>query len=504
MRRVSTGMSTTKAGLIALVLVVVGTYFAFTKSVPFRSHHEIQAVFMDRNLLEARSPVRIAGVDVGTVTEVGRYKDTNMSVVTMRLDDQALPLHKDATVKVRPRLFLEGNFYADLSPGTPNSPILGEGDVLPVTQTSMPVQLDQLLTALQGDTRRSLQETLQGLGEALDSEPTAAEDARQDPAVAGMTGGEALNETLRTSPDALRGTAIVLDGLRGTEPHDLSRMIGGFARATTALAENQDALGSLVSDFNTTMATMADHGDDLSRTVALLGPTAANAQRAFAQLDTALPVTRAFATAMTASVRELPATIAAAEPWLAQARPLLGQAELGGLLDELSPAVSDLARLTHETLDWMPRIDAFNRCITDVILPTGNIKVQDGEHSLDVENYKQFWYAMVGQAGEGQNFDGNGPLLRIAAPGGGQTIKTGKTNYADEALFGNVTLPPLRTSPAYSNKVPPLRRDVPCHTSPVPDVNGPASVGPADGSAPDAPAPSEAAVGPAPAKAAGG
>jgi hypothetical protein len=124
-----------------------------------------------------------------------------------------------------------------------------------------------------------------------------------------------------------------------------------------------------------------------------------------------------------------------------------------------------------------------------VLLPTGDVKVDDGPFSAGVENYKEFWSAMVGQASEGQSFDGNGPMLRLQAASGAHRVETGRTNHQHERLFSNATLPPLRTRPAYPNKVPPIRRDVACHTQDVPDVNGPASVGPADGSAPNAPAP---------------
>jgi hypothetical protein len=49
--------------------------------------------------------------------------------------------------------------------------------------------------------------------------------------------------------------------------------------------------------------------------------------------------------------------------------------------------------------------------------------------------------------------------------------------------------PPLGTRPAYPNQVPPLKRSVPCYTQPVPNINGSAATGPADGSRPNAPAP---------------
>jgi hypothetical protein len=94
---------------------------------------------------------------------------------------------------------------------------------------------------------------------------------------------------------------------------------------------------------------------------------------------------------------------------------------------------------------------------------------------------------MVGQAGEGQGFDGNGSFLRAATPGGDVTVKSGRTNIDRESLLANYTSPPQRTRPAYpSAGPPPLQRKVECHRNAVPDVNGPASVGPADGSRPNA------------------
>jgi phospholipid/cholesterol/gamma-HCH transport system substrate-binding protein len=480
------GMPPFRAGVIAILLVAVGVYFSFHKALPFRHHYQIEAVFKNSNLLGINSPVRISGVDVGKVVAVERYRHTNLSLVKMQIDPQGRPIHRDATLKIRPRLFLEGNFYVDLKPGSPEAPNLADRGLIPVTQTARPVQLDQLLTALQQNTRGQLQQLLQGFGAALDAPPAAADDASQDPDVRGLTGAQALNKTLDTSPQALRGSALVNTALLGPHPHDLSNLIAGFARASRGLANNEGQLADLVTNWNATMQAIAAQAPALRRTVRLLGPTALNARRGFTSLGDALPATRKFARDLAPGVAETPATIAAADPWIAQAKPLLSKAELGGLLDQLSPGTRDLARLGHGTRKFLPSIDQFNRCVTDVLIPTGNIKVQDGGASANVENYKEFWYSMVGQAGEGQLFDGNGPLLRLAAAGGAHTIESGKSNYTGDPSFGNLPLPPLATRPAFPNKVPPLRRDVPCYTQPVPDVNGPASVGPADGSRPNA------------------
>jgi ABC-type transporter Mla subunit MlaD len=482
-------MSPFRAGVIALVVIAIGSWFAFSKDIPFTQTYRIQAVFKNSNLVAPRSPVRIAGIDVGKVVEVGRYKDTNLSVVTMEIQDGGRPVREDATMKIRPRLFLEGNFFIDLKPGTPDAEELPDGGLIPVAQTATPVQLDQVLTSLQSDTRRALQDTLIGFGEAVDSEPTPEDDADQDPDVQGLTGAQALNKAIKTGPQALRGSAIVGAALQGTQPHDLSRLVKGVAGVSRGLARNEAQLGQLFTDLNITLAATAARAPQLEQTVKLLGPTASNLRKGLASINAALPPTREFSRAILPGVRETPDAVAAFEPWLAQATPAFGPRELGGLLRYLTPATRNLARATHASRKLVPQTDVFNRCVTEVIIPTGNVKVDDGEFSANTENYKEFWHAAVGQAGEGQGFDGNGPLLRLATPGGGIPITTGKVNYQDVPLQGSASSTPLRTSPVFPNKLPPLQRKRPCHKNPVPDVNGPSSVGPADNTQKDAPAP---------------
>jgi ABC-type transporter Mla subunit MlaD len=85
----------------------------------------------------------------------------------MQVSDNGLPIHTDARAAIRPRIFLEGNFFVDIQPGTPNTPKLGDGDTIPIQQTRTPVQLDQILGALQADTRSNLSVLLQEYSHAL-------------------------------------------------------------------------------------------------------------------------------------------------------------------------------------------------------------------------------------------------------------------------------------------------------------------------------------------------
>jgi virulence factor Mce-like protein len=491
MRWSERGISPVKASVAGIVLLVLASYFVFTKQLPFTHRYTIKAVVANSNLLAPSSPVRIGGVTVGKVTSTGRYRDTDLALVTMQLDNTSQEIHSDATIAIRPRLFLEGNFYVQLSPGTPDAPALTDGGTIPVEHTSDPVQLDQVLDSLPSDVRFELRQALKGFGQALDAPPTAAENRRLDPAVRGLTGGQAINRTFNTSAQSLRDSAIVSEALTGPGGDQLSEVISGFARASAGLARADGQLTALISNFDQTLQATAAQQQGLRHTVQLLGPTAENASTAFSALDAALPATERFSTELATGVAQLPETITAAYPWLAQARPLLSGSELGGLLHELAPATRSLAELTHDELQFLPQIDAFDRCITGVFLPTGNLVVDDGSLSTGVPNYQEFWYAMVGQAAEGQGADGNGNFLRIGASGGPYTIESGQSNYYGEqdTGFAQMAAAPLRTRPAYPNVVPPLQRAVPCWTQPIPAVNGPASTGPADGSRPNAPPP---------------
>jgi len=157
------------AGVLTLVVAGIVMYFGFTKAIPFRHHYTVSAVFPSANNIRPNSPVRIAGVEVGKVTKIAHAEDgAQAAIVTMRIERKGLPIHRDATMKIRPRIFLEGNFFVDVQPGSASAPRLRDGDRIPINQTAAPVQLDQILSALQAPTRRDLQRILRELSTGLD------------------------------------------------------------------------------------------------------------------------------------------------------------------------------------------------------------------------------------------------------------------------------------------------------------------------------------------------
>jgi virulence factor Mce-like protein len=462
-------------GLIATVVVVILLFLGFTKDIPFTKPFEINATFESANSIRPGSPVRIAGVDVGKVKEIKPQEDGNGAVVVMQIDDEGLPLHSDATAKIRPRIFLEGNFFVDLESGSPSAPILEKGDTLKVTQTATPVQLDQVLTALQGDSRQDLKDLLEQLDIALNSKPTPAQDRDLPPMSRGKSAAESFNDAYDDIPAAERSTAQVLDAFLGTEPgRDLARLIDGTARTTGALIQDEAALQDLITNFNGTMAAFASESSNLQTSIRELPGTLESANRALASLNEAFPPTRAFAREILPGVRETPATIQAAFPWIRQATPLMGEDELGGVAAQLAPASQDLANLTDEAIQLLPQTNLASRCAINNLLPTGNVVIED-EFTTGVENYKEFFYTLTALAGEGQNFDGNGMYVRFQTGGGSNTVSLGDASTPAGQLFGNNVAVPLGNRPAWPSKKPPYKPKATCYKQKRPNLNGPAA-----------------------------
>ncbi len=471
-------------GLVVAILFVVGFYLGFTKHIPFTSRgYELHATFESASTLKPDSPVRIAGVNVGKVQSV--EPKGKAAEVTFTVDDQGQPIHDDATITLRPRLFLEGNLFLDLHPGSPSAPDMSSGSTIPVTQTSTAVQIDEVLTSLQSDTRTNLKRALAGYGTALNAVPTSAEDATQDPDVQGMTGGQAINETFRYGGKAGRTSAIANDALLGLHQHDLSGLIRGQRDLFTQLASTDGALSDLITNFNTTAGAFASESANLSATIHELAPTLRTAEPSLRHLNEALPPFRALAQASRPGFRQLPATIQAGSPWLTQVAKLLRPSELGGAASRLAAAAPSLAKVGHKSLKLFPQAGLLGRCTSHNLVPAGNVVIDDAGGAYPSQfvsgqpNVREFFYAAANLAGESQGFDGNGPFVRFQAGGGPQFVRMGVRGapVPDNFLWGNNISAPLGTRPRLpvSGKLPPFRMDVPCYTQDVPDINGPAA-----------------------------
>ncbi len=216
--------------------------------------------------------------------------------------------------------------------------------------------------------------------------------------------------------------------MTGTEPHDLSKLIASIGKVTAALNVHEQQLGELIGNFNTFFAALAAQSRACTRLVAELPQSLSEHRRGLAALDASFPPTRAFAHDILPGVKNTNATVTAALPWIEQVKASLAPSELGGVAKGLAEAVPSLAKLTSEQMPLYTQTEQFNKCLTNLIFPAGNTKLQDGAATTGVEDYKEFWYSLVGLAGIGQSFDGNGATAKFLVGNSGQTLRSRPTS----------------------------------------------------------------------------
>ncbi len=455
------GLSTFAAGAIGIVVLIVFAYAVYTKFAnPFARPFTIHAVFSSANGLQSGSLVRIAGVNVGKVTgvsiEPGCQSADQTPVacraadVTMQIDSDGLPIHQDARFAIRPRIFLEGNFFVDVSPGTPSAPIAPDGHTFPIQQGVEPVQLDQVLTSLQANTRRNLQTLLQQYGKAV------------------VTAGPSYNRSIRYWLPAYQYSALVAHDALGIAPNDLSNYIAAQGTVAGALNANPADLRSLITDLNTTANAFARQSAALRDTIIQLPRTLSAAIPAFNALNAAFPPLRQLAVALLPGVKSTGPAIDASLPFITQLRRLVAPSELQGLVSDLSPTVPALAQLAHETIPLMKnQVRPASSCVANVIFPWSQLTVPDPHFNAangfpPRKVYVEAVDYLPGLAGESRNFDANGPFIRILGPGGAHTYSL------QPGLFGQSLAPLLAVQPQLppGGRRPPYEPTVPCETQP--------------------------------------
>ncbi len=473
------GLSFFKTGVLAAIVILILSFFAYTKKLPWAEEgYTATATFANPATLRETAPVRIAGVNVGKVTSVEPEGDA--AKVTFTVDDDGLPLHTDARITIRPRLFLEGNFFLDLRPGSPSAPVLDDGGDIPVTQTATAVQLDQLLTALQKPDRENLARLLEGYGSALDDKPRRP-DPTQDPDARDLSGAEAINESFIYGARAGKGSSQVSEALLGEQAGDLRKMVDSLGRVFGELAGRERDLRDLITNFNVATGAFAAESRSLEQTLAQLAPLAEDAQGQLAEINTTFPPLRAWARALVPGVKQLPATIRVGNPWLDQTRLLLRKGELGGITHDLRIATPPLAAGTVSLTGMLRQLGLLSNCVTNVLDPTGDVVIND-QFGTGATNFKELFYGFAAEAGEGANFDGNGGFLRIQPAGGPLEVSTPVpgglpgipgVSGGDDVLYGNTIVAPVGTQPLKPSKKPPIRTDANCQSQKLPDLNGP-------------------------------
>jgi phospholipid/cholesterol/gamma-HCH transport system substrate-binding protein len=465
-RRHHRGLSPFAIGLLAIAGIALFVYLAFAQSIPFTKRFEIRGVFSSSNQIRKGNPVRIAGVDVGKVTAIENGPGTTQ-IVKMSIDEDAQPIHADATMKIRPRVFLEGGYFIELRPGSPSAPRLKRGGTVPLPQTAVPVQFHQVLSALNRPSRAGFQRILAEAATSLEG-----------------GGAEGLRRVFPPLAPTLRDAAWLAEAARGTRPGDLPRLIDATSRVTGVMAARSQQLADSVTSLNRVASALASDDAALAASVRELDRVLIEAPDALDALDRTLPTLERFARAIRPGVRIAPPVLDKAADLLVQmdllARSPDSPADLARLVIQVRPVLPELPRLSLLSRGLFPFVGPIVTCLRDNVAPVLKTKLDDGHLSTGRPVWQDLVHALTGFAAGAQSFDANGPWNRYLATAGPEGFSTGNVPGVGQ-LVGSTSEPIAGARPVWrgTRGYPPFRPDQPCTQQKPPDLR--AEAGPVGG-----------------------
>ncbi|MFL5868247.1 MAG: MlaD family protein [Thermoleophilaceae bacterium] len=315
--------------------------------------YEVRAVFDNVAFAVPGEDVKIAGAKVGTIESLDVTHDKK-AVVVLRIEDKRFtPFKADATCTVRPQSLI-GEKFVECEPGSSSAAPLGKvasgggkgQHLLPVSNTSSPVDLDLVNNTLRLPYRQRLAIILNELGTGL----------------AGR--GKELNEVIHRSNPALRETDQVLSTL-ARQNRTLSRLATDSDTVLAPLARERRRVADFIVQSNATAQATAERRGDIQASIARLPRFLVELRGLMKDLggfaDQATPVTRdlgaaapglnrfirqlgPFSRVSTPAIRSLGHALVLGRPALLRAHPLIKR--LGRIARVARPLSVNLDQLT--------------------------------------------------------------------------------------------------------------------------------------------------------------
>ena len=348
------------AAIIFLVVVaaVVGGYilenqrlrFPFIEKKPMRVNAEFstaQAVTPGQG-----QTVRVAGVKIGDIGSV-KLKD-GRAIVGMDIDSEYENgfLRQDATALLRSKTGLK-DMFIEVNPGTPSSPAVKNGYTIPINNTLPDVNPDEVLSALDADTRDYVKLLVNGAGQGLNRRGSDFQEvlSRFEPTyrdVARLTG--ALS-TRRANLARLIHSLQVLNVELAGSSTDVSQLVEESAVVFRTFASEERGLRASLREFPSALRQTTITLGKVDRFAQVLRPTADRLRPAVRSIAAANKPVTVLAQEATPTLRDQ------IRPFVREARPLVNQ--LVDPVDQLSESTPDLRR-TFARLNDLFNLLAYN------------------------------------------------------------------------------------------------------------------------------------------------
>jgi phospholipid/cholesterol/gamma-HCH transport system substrate-binding protein len=411
-------------GVVLLVLTLLGAFLLFEReriATWLRPGETIEVHFAQNyRLRPLDSEVKIAGVPLGIVESVDRAED-GTAVVQVKIDsDAAKKLGDSPGAAIRPTTLLGGKYYVELIPGGGHESV---ATVIPVERTTLPVELQQVASALQPDAIKGLRSS-----------------TRQIDATLHNGGQQAIQQLLAGAPDTFVPASEMLRGLQGTDPKtDLPQLVRGLESTARVLNQKEADLGDTVQNIATTFGTLNNRRVDVARFLGDLPATLESTDDGLQKVDGTLGKLRETAGPARDIARQLDSTLKHLDPVLKKSRPVI--ADLRQVVADARPLMDDLIPTTHEATSALndirgPVLDRVNGPIMKLVVsPYKGTGPYAGSGS-NKPFFEELAYMFTTLDRASMTQDGNGVGVRLQPGIGGPTPQGTSINF--EQLLGAI------------------------------------------------------------------
>jgi phospholipid/cholesterol/gamma-HCH transport system substrate-binding protein len=288
--------------------------------------------------------VTIAGAKIGEIGSV-ELRD-GRALVSMNLTPKyASYIYRNATMLLRPKTQLKDE-AVEISPGTPAAGKVPGGYVIPVAQTSPDGNLEELLNALDADTRSYLQELLAGAAEGLN--------------------GNSANLSATFKRFAPLGREFQEIGRQvAVRQASVEHAIHNFRLLMEALGDKDTQLAQFVQSSNTVFATFSQQDRAVQETLRELPGVLKQTNHSFGKLAGSVHVVGStlhslepFANALAPAERTAETSFRKTTPiFKNEVRPLFR--EILPVINQLQPSLQDFAQASPELTTSFTVINEF-------------------------------------------------------------------------------------------------------------------------------------------------
>lgn len=364
--------------------------------------------------------VRVAGVKVGDIGPV--QLQNGHAVVALDIDTKYSHLiHQDATALLRPKTGLK-DMFVEIDPGSDNSPLMKAGDHIPISNTAPDVNPDEVLSALDSDTRNYLQLLINGAGKGLKNH------------------GTDLRNIFKRFEPLHRDLARVSQAI-AERRHNMKRLVHNYASLMDELSHHGKDERVLVEASNAVFKQFAAEDQNIQSTVGQLPGALNQTASTLQKVNVLAQEMKPTLTGLIPVVRQIDKTNHQVLPFVHEATPEIKN-EIRPFVRTARPVVRDLRpaskNLATASPDLTSAFKELNRFFNMLAYNPGGAEKLSGPNDTKRDEGYQFWLAWVAHVTDSMfsTSDASGPLRRAITTIDCNTLRGAVGATALEPLLG--------------------------------------------------------------------